>query len=748
MANRFWVGGGSSANWNATGNTNWSTTSGGSNNASVPGTNDIALFDANSGTGNSIISANITVQYLDCTGYTGTLTHNSGVTLGLSSENSGTPYTLRNVLIFSAAMTYSHSADSIIDPLVNNGVICHNTITPNGKTLGTLRPASTSKMLVLTSDVVLTGTFELLGRYLNQNGYKITAANVISDGSGFRAWGSSLTGGIYFSSASSSIFGGTAGSGENDQAQAQSFIAASNQIRAVIIPLTKIGTPTDDITVSIASTVGGSAIASTSLSLDSLTSGIQLFEFSTPVSVTPTDTYFIRIERSGARDTSNYVNWPYTNENAYPDGAYSSRSNTTWTEDTGRDYQFIVINGGVESDIEVTGIGAVFSVSNNTSFQFFNDMNVSVTNNSASAKTFVGGNYRYLELYNATDDTGTLTITGNNHFDTLKIDSGRTTLFSEGSTQIIEDLEADGATLQSTSIGTNFTFSKASGTVDLVEGALRDSTATGGATFRALMSEDQGGNIGWTFLSLPIVFTVNVSSITGVSADLIGDITEITDDVTRRGFVLSVSSHINPFNTDPDDSDYEIVVDESGTYGVGTFSLNASGLDNDTVYYVRSFAESIIGFSYGNEISFKTNTIPLVGIANPTNRQSESVTLNGEVIDTGGDIVTEVGFVWDVQTHSMPNNVDPSASGYTNSQGTTGTFGLGEFNEDVTNLSPNTMYFVRAYAENAQGWSYGDELTFSTIKFPNTTSIVNLQTTPTAIINESTNPTNVTNISL
>ena len=53
----YWVGGGSSTNWSATSNTNWSLVSGGANNAGPPVTGDTVVFDANSGTGTSNISA-------------------------------------------------------------------------------------------------------------------------------------------------------------------------------------------------------------------------------------------------------------------------------------------------------------------------------------------------------------------------------------------------------------------------------------------------------------------------------------------------------------------------------------------------------------------------------------------------------------------------------------------------------------------------------------------------------------------
>jgi hypothetical protein len=79
-ADRYWVDGGSSTNWNATGNTNWGTASGVQDNASVPGTGDAAIFDSNS-TGPAVLSASQTVASLDFTGYTGTWTWNASTTL-------------------------------------------------------------------------------------------------------------------------------------------------------------------------------------------------------------------------------------------------------------------------------------------------------------------------------------------------------------------------------------------------------------------------------------------------------------------------------------------------------------------------------------------------------------------------------------------------------------------------------------------------------------------------------------------
>jgi hypothetical protein len=82
LANRYWVGGGSSANWNATGNTNWGTASNTRDNASVPGSSDDVIFDGvGYGASNSTLSAVITVKSLTMTGYANALTLGANLTV-------------------------------------------------------------------------------------------------------------------------------------------------------------------------------------------------------------------------------------------------------------------------------------------------------------------------------------------------------------------------------------------------------------------------------------------------------------------------------------------------------------------------------------------------------------------------------------------------------------------------------------------------------------------------------------------
>ena len=53
----------------------------------------------------------------------------------------------------------------------------------------------------------------------------------------------------------------------------------------------------------------------------------------------------------------------------------------------------------------------------------------------------------------------------------------------------------------------------------------------------------------------------------------------------------------------------------------------------------------------------------------------------------------------------------PFSKTYTNSKNLNG-IGTGSFTCSITSLTSGTVYYVRAYATNSIGTSYGDQLTF------------------------------------
>jgi hypothetical protein len=89
---------------------------------------------------------------------------------------------------------------------------------------------------------------------------------------------------------------------------------------------------------------------------------------------------------------------------------------------------------------------------------------------------------------------------------------------------------------------------------------------------------------------------------------------------------------------------------------------------------------------------------------NITSVSANSAVSGGNVIYDGGVTVTASGLVYG----TSPN---PTLS---NSVSTIGS-GLGTFSGTISGLSSNTTYYVRAYATNSAGTTYGNQQTFTTL---------------------------------
>jgi hypothetical protein len=151
MADRYWVGGGSSANWDATGNTNWGTASATQDNASVPVASDNVFFDGvGVGAANCTISAAAVCRSANFTGYVNTLTHNAGITWTIGDATAGTG----NILLkFVAGMTYTlGSATSAITFASTSAT--QQTIDIDAKTVGNFNLGSTGNYQ-LASDITI-----------------------------------------------------------------------------------------------------------------------------------------------------------------------------------------------------------------------------------------------------------------------------------------------------------------------------------------------------------------------------------------------------------------------------------------------------------------------------------------------------------------------------------------------------------------------------------------------------------------
>lgn len=146
--------------------------------------------------------------------------------------------------------------------------------------------------------------------------------------------------------------------------------------------------------------------------------------------------------------------------------------------------------------------------------------------------------------------------------------------------------------------------------------------------------------------------------------------------------------------------------------GTGDFTASLTGLTANTLYHARAYAINAAGTAYGNEITFTTATgsvatVPTLTTTAATNIAITDATIGGSVTNQGSAAVTERGICY-------ATTASPVIS---NSKVTAGT-GIGDFTATITNLTAGTVYYARAYATNAAGTAYGNEVSFTTMTGP------------------------------
>jgi len=98
---------------------------------------------------------------------------------------------------------------------------------------------------------------------------------------------------------------------------------------------------------------------------------------------------------------------------------------------------------------------------------------------------------------------------------------------------------------------------------------------------------------------------------------------------------------------------------------------------------------------------------PTVTTQAVTNILSITATGNGNITATGDLNATKRGVCWNTTG-------SPTVADYKSEE--IGTFGTGAFTRPMTGLSPGIHYYVKAYAYNPVGYSYGGEVEFTTDK--------------------------------
>ena len=198
---------------------------------------------------------------------------------------------------------------------------------------------------------------------------------------------------------------------------------------------------------------------------------------------------------------------------------------------------------------------------------------------------------------------------------------------------------------------------------------------------------------------IPLIAVTAISSITSTTA--ISGVTISSNGgatITAKGVCWSTSP--NPT--------IALTTKTSNGSGTANFTSNITELSPLTTYYVKSYATNSFGTAYGLEIVITTlSAIPNLTTTVASSITSSTASSGGTISSDGGVSITDRGIVWSTTTNPT----------ITTNQGLTsdGT-GIGLFTSAIIQLTPGTIYYVRAYATNSVGTAYGNQITFSALQ--------------------------------
>ena len=195
--------------------------------------------------------------------------------------------------------------------------------------------------------------------------------------------------------------------------------------------------------------------------------------------------------------------------------------------------------------------------------------------------------------------------------------------------------------------------------------------------------------------TVPVLTTTAISNITIFAASSGATILDNgTSSITTKGVCWSTSANPTTANSKTTDGS-----------GNGSYSSSIASLTANTIYYVRAYATTASGTGYGNQLTFTTLPAEVASFATTTSSAitGYSATISSNITSENGATVTERGVCYSTTTN-------PTTSSSKQTNGT----GSGAYDITLTGLLESTTYYVRSYAINSVGTSYGSEITITT----------------------------------
>ncbi|MBI5217468.1 MAG: fibrobacter succinogenes major paralogous domain-containing protein [Bacteroidia bacterium] len=224
------------------------------------------------------------------------------------------------------------------------------------------------------------------------------------------------------------------------------------------------------------------------------------------------------------------------------------------------------------------------------------------------------------------------------------------------------------------------------------------------------------------FLALAITATLAVSAIIIFHACKKVDLNRVTKCNVESVTVVNATTvkvEVDIFDLSPaDHPDYGIcysstnatptLADSKVSMGAITeyikYNKNIENLTAGTKYYFRGYVMNGSEPKYSfNVKDVSTPSSPTVITTTASSIAQTTATSGGNVTSDGGATVTARGVCWSTSQN-------PVATGSHTTDGT----GTGVFTSSITGLTASTLYYVRAYATNSAGTSYGNEISFTT----------------------------------
>ena len=525
----------------------WASTSGGTDSVAVPTSADDVFLDANSG--QLTVDAASAAKSVNCTGYTGTLTHNAFVwtVAGSVTFVSGMTYTPLETSTVTLSATNTLTTAGKLFPLMilNTGItttladglnfmaskvitltLNGSSLTLNGQTVS--GNSATKRVLIRTNTIGTTYTItNTTGTFANADFRDITLS-AAADLSAITGLSGNCGGnsGITFTTAADQHW--TSASGGN-------WSTSGNWTSRV--PL-----PQDDVYFDNAFSASQTVTADMPRLGKSIdwtgASGTPAWSVNTEITCYGSVTWITGMTRSswsnqliyGGRGSFNI----FTAGISQASGAIEAFGGTYTLLGAYTSVSIFTVSGGTLVDngysmsvtafnstntntraitrsgtLTVTSTGTVYTHATATGLTLTDTGTILLSNVSATSKTFAGGGLTYNDLKIAGGGAGAVIITGANTFNRIYTDGGGTksiTLPGSTTTTILSGQGLGNATnvITFTASAGSATVSKAAGKVKWNYVSLTNIPSTGGAVFYAgINSTDGGGNTGWLFRNAP-----------------------------------------------------------------------------------------------------------------------------------------------------------------------------------------------------------------------------------------------------